>query len=103
MEDEIVSLHTILETLLRRIRIVEGNVVILGSDIGEVKGSIAKLNAKLAVNAREDNKQKPIKMDDVIMDLILKGKAVDVTEMIPSQHEESQTKVLPTSTHSEQV
>lgn len=68
----------------RRIRYIEGIILTLSEDIGQMKGQLATMRAKLAVEAREEHKTKGIKIEDVLQDMIKKGKAVDVTDVISS-------------------
>lgn len=70
--------------MTRRIRYIEGTVLTLSEDIGQLKGQLAQVRAKLAVTAREEQKTKPLKIDDVLMDMVTRGKAVDVTEFVPN-------------------
>lgn len=74
--DERISTH--LQSVYRRIRYIEGSLLALGDDISSLKAIVARLNAKLAVESREENKKKGIKIEDVIEDMILKGKAVEI-------------------------
>lgn len=84
IRNDVEAIYARLNAVDKRCRLIEANLVVLGTDIGELRGSIAKIHAKLAVDTRESSKQKGLKIDDVLMDMIKKGKAVDMTDVMSS-------------------